>query len=133
MSFDNQKILADLVWTEFPRSIRLLIDNMYIFQLFWDHLPGRPEGEAWEQQFSRAKAAANAALGKHDTATIMQIVLPRLYTLGNQLMHGGSTWSGGVNRDQLRDAPWIMEKLVPAIIEIMMDASGEVWGIRCIR
>ena len=128
VELDKEKRLAALVWEEFPRSIRLLIDNKYIFQPFWDHQAGRPEGENWEAQFSKAKAAANVALGKHDTASVLSIVLFRLYTLRNQLMHGGATWSGSTNRDQLRDAPRMMEKLVPAIIHIMMDASGEVWG-----
>ncbi len=128
VSLDRKKRLAALVWEQFPKSIRLLIDNKYIFQPFWDDQAGRTEGVNWEEQFAKAKVAANAALGNHDTATVLSIVLFRLYTLRNQLMHGGATWAGSANRDQLRDAPRMMEKLVPAIIEIMMDASGEVWG-----
>ena len=51
-----------------------------------------------------------------------------LYTLRNQLMHGGATWNGGVNRDQLRDCTSLMAKLVPVVIALMMDHPQTIWG-----
>ena len=35
--------------------------------------------------------------------TVLSIVLSRIYTLRNQLVHGGATWDSSVNREQLRD------------------------------
>ncbi|WP_249370509.1 hypothetical protein [Vibrio sp. 11-4(1)] len=32
------------------------------------------------------------------------------------------------NRQQLKDCCGILEKLVPSIIEIMMDSADQVWG-----
>ena len=73
-------------------------------------------------------AAANAALSRGDTAVVFSVVLSRLYVLRNQLIHGGSTWNGSVNRDQLRDGCSILGKLVPAVIEVMMDNPQTLWG-----
>jgi hypothetical protein len=50
-----------------------------------------------------ANRAAHAALGQRDTVTVLSVVLSRIYTLRNQLMHGGVTWNSSVNRDQIRD------------------------------
>jgi hypothetical protein len=56
------------------------------------------------------------------------LVLNRLYTLRNQLMHGGATWGGKVNREQLRDCTRLLGNLVPVIIGLMMDNPDTPWG-----
>ena len=48
-------------------------------------------------------------------ATVLAIVLARLYTVRNQLIHGGATWQGSVNRDQIRDGTAILNDFVPII------------------
>ena len=63
-----------------------------------------------------------------ETTVVLSIVLSRLYTLRNQLVHGGATWNGSVNRDQLRDGCAIMSKLTPLLIELMMDNPDALWG-----
>lgn len=75
-----------------------------------------------------ANNRALKALGRQDTAEVLQIILSCLYTLRNQLVHGGSTWNGSVNRAQLRDGTKIMEKIVPVIIHLMMENPSQVWG-----
>ncbi len=68
-----------------------------------------------------------------DTAIVLSIVLSHIYTLRNQLVHGGATWNSSVNRDQLRDCTNLMGKLVPLVIEIMLDHPEALWAMRCIR
>ena len=63
--------------------------------------------------------------------TVLSIVLSRIYTLRNQLIHGGATWGSSVNREQLRDCTNFMAKLVPLVIEVMMDHPETLWG-RCV-
>jgi len=60
--------------------------------------------------------------------TVLSIVLSRIYTLRNQLVHGGATWASSVNRDQLRDCTAFMAKLVPLVIEVMLDHPEALWG-----
>jgi hypothetical protein len=117
-----------LVWHEFPKSIRVLLDNPYVFSDFWKAQGGAMTEEAWKESFARANKAAHVALGRLDTVTVLSIVLSRIYTLRNQLLHGGATWQSSVNREQLRDCAAFMAKLVPLVIEVMMDHPETLWG-----
>jgi len=128
---DENKLIENIIWEQFPKSIRLLIDNKYIYQPFWEFHNGRIDESDWGDQFKKSKAAANRALGKSDTAKVLMILFSRLYTLRNQLIHGGATWNSGVNREQVRDGAEIMNKLVPTIIHIMMEHHNQVWGEPC--
>lgn len=117
-----------LVWNEFPRSIRVLLDNRFVFADFWRFQNGTIPEETWQSSFEAANRAAHKALGRQDTVTVLSIVLARIYTLRNQLVHGGATWGSSVNRDQLRDCTAFMAKLVPLVIEVMMDHPEALWG-----
>ena len=117
-----------LVWTEFPKSIRVLLDNQYVFADFWKFQNGSLPEAVWERNFEAANRAARTALGRQDTVTVLSVVLSRIYTLRNQLIHGGSTWGSSVNREQLRDCTNFMAKLVPLTIEVMMDHPETLWG-----
>jgi hypothetical protein len=127
----DRKRFDALVWHEFPRSIRLLLDNEYVYADFWRSQNGTLPRDAWQRSFEAANKAAKSALGRQDTVTVLSIALSRIYTLRNQLVHGGATWGGSVNREQLRDCTNLMAKLVPLVIEVMMDHPQTLWGDAC--
>ena len=131
VGLDRAGRIEELVWTEFPGSIRVLLDNPYVSAEFWRWQRGELTETQWKRSFGAAKRAATAALGKRDTARVLAIVLARIYTLRNQLMHGGATWGSAVNREQLRDCTRLLAKLVPLVIETMMDNPGTLWGDAC--
>lgn len=128
---DPDKRIGGLVWQEFSGSIRLLLDNPYVFQPHWDWCNGKISASDWETRFTRARKKAQFALASSDTAEVLDVVFQRIYTLRNQLMHGGATWDGKVNREQLRDCVNLLGKLVPLIIELMMDNPQTDWGVVC--
>ncbi|WP_119395073.1 HEPN domain-containing protein [Salinibius halmophilus] len=128
VKLDKHKVLSKLVWQQFSIAIRLLLRNRYVFQGFWDHINGQISEAEWRERFSKAKQAANLALARDNTADVLAIVLSRLYTLRNQLMHGGATFNSKVNRQQMQDATRLMERLVPAVIQIMLASPNEHWG-----
>ncbi len=128
---DKQNALEKLVWQAFPGNIRVLLDNPFVFQSFWDYQNGKLSHEEWQDRFNRGKQRAKTALGSRDTATVLAVVFSRLYTLRNQLIHGGATWNGKVNREQLRDCVAILGQLVPLVIEIMLDNPNTLWGDAC--
>lgn len=131
VDLDADQCLAKLVWQQYPGAIRVLLDNQYVYQPFWDHL-NRPQASIdWQSRFVRAKQFAHKALAEMNTGKVLGIVCGRLYTLRNQLMHGGATWGSSINRNQLRDANRIMIVIVPLIIEIMMDHPDQEWGEIC--
>jgi hypothetical protein len=131
ISLDNRQTIEQLVWQEFAGSIRLLLDNKYIFQDFWNYRNGKLTEQEYLWNFSGANKAARSALAQRDTVTVLSVVLSRLYTLRNQLMHGGATWNSTVNRDQVRNCANLLGKLVPLVIEIMLDNVNTLWGDAC--
>jgi len=128
VDLEQSQSIYKILWQTFPSSIRLLLNNQYVFQPFWDFHNGKIEETEWQNKFSRAKKAANAALGNQDTVDLASNVLSRLYTLRNQLMHGGATYNSSANRAQLKDAVNIMKQVVPVIINVMMDNPNTLWG-----
>jgi len=128
---DSQNLLYELVWDRFPGAIRLMIDNQYVFQPFWDFHNGLVSEEDWQTAFQASKKAARRALGKMDTLKVMLVMFDRLYTLRNQLLHGGATWNSHVNRSQLAQGAEIMGRIVPIVIHLMMNDYQRVWGEPC--
>lgn len=125
---DKEKRLSKIVWQEFPGAIRVLLDNVHVFQPFWEYQNGHIDKSQWQERFKAAKSNVNTALGKENTAKVLSIVFDRIYTLRNQILHGGATYNSSVNREQMRDCCHLMGKLVPTIIEVMMDNYNTLWG-----
>lgn len=128
VSIDTHSKLEHIVWSEFTSTIRSILDNEYIFETFW-HVRSREFSEnQWKNELLKAKSASKFALSNNDTATVLSIVFSRLYTLRNQIIHGGATYGSSANRQQLQDCTIILSKVVPIIIELMMDGRDEIWG-----
>jgi hypothetical protein len=89
------------------------------------------EEEEWQQHFLNNKSSARRAMGSMDTQKVMGIMFDRLYTLRNQLLHGGATWNGAVNRSQMTQGAEIMGRVVPIVIHLMMNDHQRVWGEAC--
>ena len=132
VSMDPDNLLYDLVWKKFSGPVRLLLDNPYVFQPFWDFHNGRIPEKQWKRSFEKARTKAHIALrDRSRTAIVLSIVLARLYTLRNQLVHGGATWNSSVNRDQVRDGCAILRELTPCVIHILIENPGADWGEPC--
>ena len=125
---DKDQLLSDLLWNEFPSSIRLFIDNKFVYQKFWDFQNDEITEDEWLTSFRKSKESANRALGQSNTEKVLAIVFERLYTLRNQLIHGGATWGSAVNRDQVRDGTRIMNQVVPTVISIMLNNNPKLLG-----
>ena len=128
---DSDKMLYGIVWDEFPKSIRLLLSNKFVFQRFWDHQNMKISENEWLSSFERSRISAQRALGKMDTVKVLAILFDRLYTLRNQLIHGGATWNSAVNRNQIKDGVSILSILVPVIISIMLNKNPMIIGKAC--
>jgi hypothetical protein len=68
------------------------------------------------------------AMADKQTARVLTLVFERLYMLRCQMMHGGTTWGGKVNRGQVRDGASILGALVPVMVDLMLDNPEEDWG-----
>lgn len=121
LAVDKNRALHQLVFTRFSGVVRLLIENKFVFEPFWRALREHDSSGRWEEWFERDKKAAFRAVMGTETLTVLTVVFDRLYTLRNQLVHGGATWNGKVNRRQVSDGADLLHSLLPVIIGLMLD------------
>lgn len=128
---DSGKQIDDLVWKEYAGSIRILLDTPFVFQSFWDFHSGKITEQEWTERFARGKKMAHQALAHGNTPVLLGLIFNRLYTLRNQLIHGGATWNSAVNRKHLHDGVGLLRKLVPVVIDLMLHHPSTPWGVAC--
>ncbi|MCK0125751.1 HEPN domain-containing protein [Gelidibacter sp. F2691] len=127
VSFDAEDRFFKLLWYKFSGPVRLLIDNKYAYKQFWDAQRG--QSLDWEALFKQSKIDSRNYLAHQQVSNLLELVLDRLYTVRNQLIHGGATYQSKLNRSQVKDASQILEFLLPIIIDIMINNGGEDWGV----
>ena len=59
---------------------------------------------------------------------MLRKLFERLYVLRNQMVHGGATWGGKVNRKQVTDGSALMKLLLPIFVSLMLDNPDYGWG-----
>ena len=124
---DKEERFFKLLWFKFSGPVRLLMDNKFAYKQFWDAWRG--EKVDWERLFKQSKIDSRNYLAHQQVAQLLGLVLDRLYTVRNQLIHGGATYNSKVNRSQVKDASQILEFLLPIIIDIMLTNIDEDWGV----
>lgn len=125
---DSERKIYDELWRRFSDSVRILIQNKYVFQPFWNFHHGIPGNEDWEDKFERATELGYRALENGDTVQILSIIFDRLYVLRNQVFHGAATYQSSVNRAQIRDATRILAFLLPLFVDLMINNPRVSWG-----
>ena len=115
--------------------VRTLLGNPFVFcpfwRWFWDD-KGDSKGVGSTADFRQKNAEAWRNWDRGDVHGFLTEVLERLYTLRNQVFHGGFTYRGGKGREQIRDGAEIMAALVKATLNIMKadikgDPDSEAW------
>lgn len=125
---DEARVLHKVVFDDFTGPIRTLIQNRFVYEPYWKALREHDASGRWEGQFAAENKAALRWVVEGRTEAVLAIVFDRLYVLRNQLIHGGATWRGGVNREQVRDGARILTALVPTIIRLMLERPDSDWG-----
>ena len=128
LNHDADQTIHAALWEKFYDPIELFLDNEFVFDRFWrsqDRTAGNAE---WRRRFDSDRRGANRAFRNNDTRAILNFLFDRLYVLRNQLLHGGATWQGSVNRSQVQDGAAIMAFLVPHFINLMIDHPHIDWG-----
>ena len=108
-------------------SIRLVLENQYVFGPFWNHQNGIEGHDDWAERLEASVKKAKLALADKDTERVLNELFDRLYVLRNQIIHGGSTWSGAINRAQVKDGSEILGSLIPVFVDLMMDHPNHPW------
>ena len=128
VALDAEQRIYKAIWQSFSGPIRMLMQNRYVFNPFWQYHNGIAGFEDWEARFAASARSFSLSLQTQNSARILSFVFDRLYVLRNQLVHGGSTWNSTVNRDQMRVGAAILGFLMPVFVDVMMDNPQEDWG-----
>lgn len=117
------------------KDVRALLDNPYIFRDFWKHQNEVLGFENWLDDFKKERLRVETALPKRDVLTVLRMLFDRLYVLRNQLLHGGATWGGKVNRAQVTTGARLMKLFLQRFIDLMLANANaankddrRVWG-----
>lgn len=122
--------LQPFLWAEYSNSIRNLLDNKFIFGIYWTDIKENPEETQWAEKMQSASRAAFQSLRKEGSVTrLLSIVFDRLNVLRNQLAHGSSTYRGSLNRDQVKTGATFMHKVVPIFQQIFRENPNIDWGV----
>lgn len=121
---NGQNEIHDIIYERFSHEVRSILSNEFILTSFWE---GKDD---WETKLKNEKREVQDALrDRNETIYILTILFKRLYVLRNQIFHGGSTWQGKLNRQQVKDGANLLSYFLPAILSIMMENSNDNWGV----
>lgn len=118
---DQEDKIYHVLWNKLSQPIRLLLENPYVYQGFWDYQNQKISQQSWKEDFEQERKTVHKALKEKASVDILLIVFNRLYTLRNQIIHGGATCNSSVNRWQLQNACNILAALLPSFIFVMLE------------
>lgn len=120
----------ELTWKKYPAEIRILLDNKYVFQPFWEFHNGRYSEAAWLEDFASEKQSVKRSLETQDSESLLMVLFSRIYTLRNQIFHGGSTYASKANRAALGNACKLLGVYTELFLKIVLeDPNEEEWGV----
>ena len=120
---NGQDKIHEIIYERFSQEVRSILDNEFILTCFW------ADKDNWEVKLKNEKREVQEALrDRKQTIYILTILFKRLYVLRNQIFHGGSTWQGKLNRQQVKDGANLLGYLLPVLLIIMMENPHDNWG-----
>ena len=149
VDLDKDRTIQSAIRQRFPHEIMDIMKNEHMFKKFWDSKVYGVE-DNWQRELEKDRKSVAEALGaitmkkgkkasrrtpEQSTVTILSKIFTRLYVLRNQLMHGGATPRGRLNRKQVEDGKAIMAYLLPRFLSLMWTnidliaaTADENWG-----
>ncbi len=122
--------LNKILWEIYSSKINVFLKNKYVFRQFWDfHNSDGELSKDWSLAFEDANLRAQQCLKSKNSEELLLILFDRIYTLRNQILHGGSTFNSSVNRLQLSTACGLLKDLVPVFaLVVLNNPTDEHWG-----
>ncbi len=121
--------LYQITWKKYSSEIRIFLENKFVFQGFWDFHNGEISEEAWLEDFTKEKERTKRSLETQDSAGLLLILFNRIYTLRNQVFHGGATYGSRANRRALINACDLLEVYTELFLQVILENPDESeWG-----
>ncbi|WP_180089759.1 MULTISPECIES: HEPN domain-containing protein [unclassified Acinetobacter] len=118
---DAEHKIYNILWERFSQPIRFFLDNPYVYQGFWDYQNQKISHDACKEGLAHEKQKVLRALKEKDSVDILMVLFNRMYTLRNQMVHGGATYKSSVNRKHLQDGCTILSALLPVFMVILLE------------
>ena len=125
---DKKSRIYNVIWGPFKKRFRSLIANKYLFNNFWKFHNRDLNNERWDLSYQSRIKSFEVSLKHDEKAKALVEVFSSLYVLRNQIVHGGSTWGGDHNRNQVEICTAIISSMVPLMVDIMLESPNEDWG-----
>lgn len=125
---DKKSRIYNVIWGPFKKRFRSLIANKYLFNNFWKFHNRDLNSERWDLSYQSRIKSFEGSLKHDEKAKALVEVFSSLYVLRNQIVHGGSTWGGDHNRNQVEICTAIISSMVPLMVDIMLESPNEDWG-----
>lgn len=128
---DKRHCIYHAVRDLFPGAVEQIMNNQYLFKKYWDFVNGKPGSDDWRECFDRENQRVKAAMAEpseENTRKILPVLFARLYTLRNQIVHGGATWKSQYNRSSVEHGVPVMATLVPRFLRVIEQNPTEKWG-----
>ena len=119
--------IHDTVGTKIMAEIKNIFVLEFVMSDFWEENATGGDTD-WKKEKKQEQMDIGHALMNGNVKAILQMLFKRLYVLRNQLIHGGATWGGKVNRAQVENGNKIMMVLLPLFLHIMMHNPNHDWG-----
>ena len=100
----------------------MLLDNQYVSRASGITGAAKSMKALWKSRFASGRRAVQLALA---VAAHRRCSAGCSTVLSNQLIHGGATWNGSVDREQVRDC---INQASAATTELRMDSRDTLWG-----
>ena len=105
-----------------------LLKDKHLWVPFWDNAHDESKCLDWEWRLDQNAQSAREALCRGATHKTLTILFQRIYTLRNQVAHGGARWNSEYNRETMKNAVRVLESLVPLFITVMENNRDAEWG-----
>ena len=124
---ESERVIYDTIWGNLLDQIKAVLGNRFVYEPYWKFRNGVVKHRNWKEQFDTARDEIEDAINHARTEEVLREMFCRLYTLRNQLLHGGATLNSSVNRNQVEPGATIMSFLVPHFIDVMIE-HPDGWG-----
>jgi hypothetical protein len=123
LELDGRRRLIDMLKTHKPLVLCILGDE-FLSKYFWQDPSAERAGRA-----KRTRQFAERWYAEHDYGQLLLETMDRVYLLRCQLVHGGATMGGKLNRKLLRHCNVFLGWLMPAILQVWVDFGADLdWG-----
>ena len=121
---DDFHKLHTLIWDRLSQPIKFILDSPFLHQSLWEYQNQKISQHLYKEQVIQEKLQATEAIENKDVVSMLYILIYRLHTLRNQLLHGGLSYQSCINRQLLKSSIRLLLLLLPMFVQILIENAA---------